>query len=346
MKLTVSTPAPLAVTLALGLFFAPGIARAGLEICNDTQARQTVAIGYKKDGDWMSEGWWSIDAGACKTPVSGGLKSRYYYYLSKSSGWEFTDENIAFCTESNVFTIVGDQDCAQRGYEKSYFRKIDTGKTAKQFTQFLSSYSHQTATAPVPAQPQATETEPGTWGEPYASGTAIFQSCVDETEAPFCTFHADGYKFFVNDDGRTPQSVMDRLREYLPGNPIEVQGDLVGIYDRTADVVLRQVLPRQWGTWDSTLNKMQGQWYADGDPASMFTILGAEKINTYDGAYMGLDYLNMSNSCDGFEGGPYLSVTDETTNDALCYSIEEMADRSMTWMYLPRANFHTFRKLD
>jgi uncharacterized membrane protein len=346
MKLAVSRPASMVMACALGLFVAPGIARAGLEICNDTQARQTVAIGYKQGDDWVSEGWWNIDPGACSTPVSGDLKNRYYYYLSKSSGWEFMDGNIAFCTESDVFTIVGDQDCAQRGYEKSLFRKIDTGKTARQFTHNLAAFTKPITPEHTPAQPQAPGTEPGTWGEPYASGAAVFQSCVYETEAPFCTFHADGYKFFVNDDGRTPQSVMDRLHGLLPGAPIDVSGDLVGVYDRTADVVLRRAAPRQPNDWDRILSRMQGQWYSESDPAEMFTILGAEKTNTYDGAYIGLDYLSMGDTCENYQGGPFLRVSDETMDDVLCYSVEEMADWSMTWMYLPRGNFHRYRKLE
>jgi uncharacterized membrane protein len=331
----------IAVLFAL-MGLVPGGARAGLEICNDTQAKQTVAIGYKSGNDWVSEGWWNIDAGDCKMLVGGDLKQRYYYYLSKSSGWEFADENIVFCTTSDEFTIVGDENCPERGYEKGRFRKIDTGKTAKEFTQFLSSYSARTAPAPAPPA----SSEPGTWGEPYASGTAIFQSCEFDTEATFCSFHDNGYKFFVYDDGRTPDGVMRRLRGYSPGTPIDVQGDLESVYDRTADLVMRAVLPRPWNSWDSALGRMQGQWYSQDDPASMFTVLGSERINTYDGTYSGIDYLSLGRSCDVYEDNDILTVRDESSGDTLCYSIEEQSDWEMTWMYLPRANFHTFRKLD
>ena len=332
-----------AALLALvGLF--PRVAHAGLEVCNDTSADQTVAIGYKSGDDWVSEGWWNIDAGDCKTLVGGDLKQRYYYYLSKSSGWDFDDENIVFCTTPEVFTITGDEDCAARGYEKGHYRKIDTGKTAKEFTQFLSSYSVRNAPAPAPA-PSASS-EPGTWGEPYSSGTAIFQSCENDTEATFCSFHDNGYKFFVYDDGRTPDAVMRSLRGYLPGTPIELQGDLESVYDRTADLVMRRVLPRPWNGWDSALGQMQGQWYAQDDPASMFTVLGSERINTFDGNFLSVDFLSLGDSCDSYEGGEILTVRDESSGDVLCYSIEEQTDWAMTWMYLPRANFHVFRKLD
>ena len=57
--------------LALGL---AGTAEAGLEICNNTSLEQTVAIGYKGDTDWTSEGWWNIAPGACSTLVDGDLQ--------------------------------------------------------------------------------------------------------------------------------------------------------------------------------------------------------------------------------------------------------------------------------
>lgn len=337
-----------AVGLAL-LGLVPSVAQAGLKICNDTEASQTVAIGYKSGDDWVSEGWWNIDAGDCKTTVAGDLKQRYYYYLSKSRGWTFDDGNIVFCSTSDVFTIVGDEDCAARGYDKSYFRKIDTGKTAKDYTQNLAAYTTRSAAAPAPAPkqtPSTTASQPGTYGEPYSSGTAIFQSCEDETEARFCTFHDNGYKFHVYDDGRTPNGVIARLRGYLPGTPIEVQGDLESVYDRSADLVMRAVLPRAWNRWDSTLGRMQGQWYAEGDPASMFTVLGSERINTYDGNFVGIEYLSLQESCDHYEGGEILVIRDEASGDVLCYTIEDMGDWAMTLMYLPRGNFHAFRKLD
>ncbi len=339
----------IAAVLAL-VSLVPGTARAGLEICNNTQVRQTVAIGYKSGDDWVSEGWWNIDANDCKTLVGGDLKQRFYYFLAKSSGWNFTDENIAFCTASEVFTIIGDENCTERGYDKGYFSKIDTGKTAKSFTQYLAGYSTRNAPAqtpaPAPTPAPSASSEPGTWGEPYSSGTAIFQSCKFETKAPFCTFHDNGYKFFVYDDGRTPDEAMRRLRGYLPGTPIELQGDLETVYDRTADLVMRQVQPRAWNSWDSALGRMQGKWYSQDDPASMFTVLGAERTNTYDGNYSGVDYLSFGQSCENYEDHDILTVRDESSGETFCYSIEEQSDWEMTWMYLPRFSFHVFRKLE
>ena len=74
----------------------------------------------------MSEGWWNIKAGDCSTPIGGDLKNRFYYYLAKSKGWSFEDENFRFCTTSKAFTINGDEECTGRGY--LYAREPDSGE--------------------------------------------------------------------------------------------------------------------------------------------------------------------------------------------------------------------------
>lgn len=323
----------------------PGMALAGLEVCNDTSAMQTVAVGYQSGEGWASEGWWNISAGDCAVVLGGKLKYRYYYLLAKSEGWSFDDQGFGFCTSPEPFTIEGDADCKARGYADGRFREIDTGKTGDRYSVGLAAFMRENPARLAPeAKPGGFA--PGTYGEPYSSGAAVFQDCVFETEAPFCTFHADGTKFFVYDDGRTPSLVIRSLGMYRPGTPIELSGDLVAVYDRTAEIVVREVLPRPYNRWDSTLMRMQGQWYSAGDPATQFTVFGSERHNTYNGVFMGTDYLSMGAFCDGYEGDGILIVTDEESGDTLCYTIEEMSDWSMTLMYLPRANFHEFRKLD
>lgn len=351
----------------LGLFMlAAGPAWAGLEICNKTGARHSVAVGYK-DGDvWTSEGWWNLDPGKCATPLKADLRYRYYYFRAINTGRTFQDENYVFCTDSGAFTIEGDKDCADRGYRRSTFRRIDTGEDTKVFSfAFDDTMSVEKAAQAEPEAPAKAEPEiqaeappapapdpkpdssaPGTWGEPYFSATAVFQDCLIETEVPFCTFHADGTKFFVYEDGRSSSYVFRFFESLWPGTPIEVEGDLEAIYDRTADVVLRSALPRTWTRWDTILDKLQGAWYSVSDPNSQFTIIGSELHNTYDGAYGGLEYLSLSSYCDGYEGGEYFVRMDEESGDQLCYSIEELEPFYMLLMYLPRANFHEYRKLD
>lgn len=349
---------------ALALAGLPAAAGAGLEICNDTDARQTVAVGYKSGDDWVSEGWWNLDAGSCGTIIGGDLKNRYYYILAQSRGWTFADENIHFCTTSDAFTITGDTDCEGRGYQTGRFAKIDTGTTALHHKIQLATLMRRDGPAPAekdaPARDAAPAAEPAApaadadsgarveerYGDPYSSDTARFQDCVIETEAPFCTFHDNGTKFFVYDDGRTPARVIRSMMDYLPGTPVELRGDLVGLHDRTADIVLRQILPRPFNRQDSVLERLQGQWYAVDDPASTFTVLGSERENAYDGGWTGLDYLSVANRCDRFDSGEYLIARDEESGEIFCYGIESISDRDLSLMYLPNGNFLDYRKLD
>ncbi|AHD00342.1 hypothetical protein METH_06015 [Leisingera methylohalidivorans DSM 14336] len=307
----------------------------------------SLAIGYSSDGDWVSEGWWNIPAGACRTPVGGDLKIRYYYYRANASGAAFASGDYTFCTSPEPFTIHGDSQCGPRGYETQGFRKLDTGETATHFTLTLNAAADPPAAqAPVAQDPAPAQgITPGTYGEPYADD-ATLQGCSSDGPRE-CSFHAGGTKFLVRDDGRTPQFVFSVMETLDTGTPIVVEGDLEAIYDRTADVVLRDVSVRPWSEHDGLLNKLQGHWYSVDDPNAQFTVLGAERDNSYDGAYAGRDYLAVSEWCGGFEGsGPYLYAREEETGEDYCYVIDHVDHLELTLMYLPRGSILRYRKLE
>lgn len=332
--------------LPLALAAMPGLARSELRICNETGARHAVAIGYESAGTWVSEGWWTLEPGSCATPLKGDLKDRYYYYRAQAGGRRFLDQNYGFCTRRAAFTIKGDADCAARGYDRALFRRIDTGGTAASFTlRFAAGVSPRLAGRsgdPPGAAPEAA----GAWGEPYVSDTALFQGCASGAEPPFCSFHSGGTKFFVYDDGRTPPGIFRAMQTYRPGTPIELSGDLEAIHERTADIVLRRVLPRHWTERDDTLEKLQGRWYSVDDPKARIDIVGSELENIYDGARGAREYLVVRASCDGFRAGDYLVRRQEETGAALCYSIESLDRRSMTLIDLPGGDVHKYRRLD
>ena len=332
------------ISTALVLVALSGPAWAGLEICNDTSEQQAVAIGYKSDDQWVSEGWWNIPSNECRSPITTDLKNRYYYMTARRDGWEFADENILFCVQSEVFTIVGDENCEARGYETGRFIKIDSGATAKQHTHFLSGYTFATLRG---GAGQAGADQDG-YVEPYADNV-VFQSCPGIMGAgdPHCTFHSGGTKFFVYDDGSTPPHVFGLLTAMLPGTPLYVEGALTGIFDTTAEVVLNKAEARPWSEADRLLDQLQGHWYSVSDPNEQFTVLGGERENSYDGQFTGVEYLSVQERCDAFEGaGPYLYARAEETGEGYCYGIEYIGDWDMTLMYLPRGVFHEFRKLD
>ena len=117
-----------------GLMLAPAAGWAGLTFCNETAVTQTVAIGHKDGDNWISRGWWNIKPGDCATPVGEDLRYRYYYYRAEATGRTFSDENYVFCTQRSAFAITGDENCQDRGYERSKFRRIDTGEKNTSFT--------------------------------------------------------------------------------------------------------------------------------------------------------------------------------------------------------------------
>ena len=114
---------------ALSLAFLPGIAFADLRVCNKTNSRIGVAIGYKSDKDWTAEGWWTINAESCETLISGTLVARFYYMyaVDYDQGGEWSGKSAFMCTREKEFTIEGVNDCVKRGYERTGFYEVDTG---------------------------------------------------------------------------------------------------------------------------------------------------------------------------------------------------------------------------
>lgn len=191
----------------------------------------------------------------------------------------------------------------------------------------------------------ADNSPPGKFGEPYAE-SAIFQGCLTENQLT-CSFYASGFQIFVNEDWRTPSFVFDLMQKLSPGTPIFVEGDLIELYDRTADMVLRNVTTVPWTTNDTILHTMQGTWYSTEDPSARVNILGAEMENSYDDVWINRDYLTVSDWCDTFHGGgTYLRTIDEETGETSCYSIERITDLHLDLRYLPRGNILSYRSLD
>lgn len=118
-----------AVTLAQ-LAHAPA-ALADFELCNQTTNRVGVALGYKDQQGWASEGWWNIGPNACETLLKGPLIARYYYVYAvdydEGGSWGGT---AMMCTRDKLFTIRNaagrEKNCAERGYKKTGFFEVDT----------------------------------------------------------------------------------------------------------------------------------------------------------------------------------------------------------------------------
>ena len=111
---------------ALGLA-AP--AAADLKLCNTTTSRIGVAIGYKDEQGWVSEGWWNVASQTCEVLLKGTLVARYYYIhaLDYDRGGEWGGKAF-MCTGDKAFTIRGVQDCQTRNYKRSGFFEVDTNE--------------------------------------------------------------------------------------------------------------------------------------------------------------------------------------------------------------------------
>jgi uncharacterized membrane protein len=125
-----STFPALAFAAALGApLFIADAAHADFRVCNGTQNLVGVAIGYRAEEGWTTEGWWQVPASTCATLIEGELKSRYYYLYAEDAarGGRWTGD-VNMCVAENEFKIGGVQDCFARGYQRMGFKEYDTGR--------------------------------------------------------------------------------------------------------------------------------------------------------------------------------------------------------------------------
>jgi len=115
-------------------------AHADFRVCNATQNLVGVAIGYRTDDGWKSEGWWQVSATSCETIIHGPLSSRYYYLYAEdaANGGRWGGE-VDMCVAEDAFDIVGVHDCFTRGYMRMGFREYDTGQQTSWMVQLTDS---------------------------------------------------------------------------------------------------------------------------------------------------------------------------------------------------------------
>src|ERR1700732_456319 len=111
---------------ALMLITVPALA--DFRLCNNSSNRVGVAIGYKENDGWTTEGWWNVPARSCETVLRGSLVARFYYIyaVDYDRGGEWSGQAF-MCTREKEFTIRGTEDCLARGYDRTGFFEVDTG---------------------------------------------------------------------------------------------------------------------------------------------------------------------------------------------------------------------------
>jgi uncharacterized membrane protein len=144
-------------------------------VCNQTGNRVSVAMGYRAEKGWQSEGWWVAEPGKCANIYRGDLEKRRYYYVYAADdvGGGAWDGKVFMCTRDESFTIFGVEDCLARGYERTGFFEIDTGNRADWTLQL---------TEPA-ANPDDATDDNATDDIPLDEGTTIVEQGTDEGAA-------------------------------------------------------------------------------------------------------------------------------------------------------------------
>lgn len=118
-----------AAALFLTPFMIAAPAHADFRVCNSTQNLVGVAIGYRAQEGWVSEGWWQVPSSTCATLIEGELQSRYYYLYAEDAahGGRWTGD-VNMCVAENEFKINGVDDCFARSFQRMGFKEYDTGR--------------------------------------------------------------------------------------------------------------------------------------------------------------------------------------------------------------------------
>src|SRR5690349_14675286 len=138
--------------LSVAAFACPaGPAKADFRLCNNTGNRVGIAIGYKENEGWTTEGWWNVSARSCETVLRGALVARFYYIyaVDYDRGGEWSGQAF-MCTREKEFTIRGTDNCLARGFDRTGFFEVDTSEQ-RAWTVQLTETSEQAPQRPLPS---------------------------------------------------------------------------------------------------------------------------------------------------------------------------------------------------
>jgi len=149
----------LLVTLLAGTTYP---AKADFRLCNNTGSRVGVAIGYKDNEGWTTEGWWNVSSRSCETLLRGALVARYYYIyaVDYDRGGEWSGKAY-MCSREKEFTIRGTENCLARGYDRTGFFEVDTSEQ-RSWTVQLTDTAEQAPERPLPPRAPLGNSRPPT----------------------------------------------------------------------------------------------------------------------------------------------------------------------------------------
>lgn len=285
---------------------AAGPASAGLKFCNKTANKAIVAIGYIDGGVWTSEGWWHVAEQGCQTVVGKDLSKKFYYYRAKSDVNVWGDQKYFFCTSSDEFTIAGDADCGDRGFERAEFNQIEVGSNTSFTMNLTAGAPAKKQPAPV-AKPRASQPAPGTYGEPY-SISGLFSHCEVFDVTMACEIHANGFRYVANSADPTAQSLLERLMALPVNTPLSISGDMMFYEGNVAQVTIREYDIAGIDPYGPQRYRMQGYFTSIDDSAYQLIIYGNTFAEMYDGNPSDTSMMEFANGCPGFPGdGPAIN---------------------------------------
>lgn len=140
-------------------------AAADFRLCNNTSSRVGIALGYKDNEGWVTEGWWNVSSHSCETLLRGTLVARYYYIyaIDYDRGGEWSGQAF-MCSRDKEFTIKGTDDCLARGFDRTGYFEVDTGEQRAWTVQLTESSEQNPKQSPgLPGLPNSPgNTQPGT----------------------------------------------------------------------------------------------------------------------------------------------------------------------------------------
>src|SRR4051812_14003210 len=144
-------------------------AAADFRLCNNTSSRVGIAVGYKENEGWTTEGWWNLNARSCETLLRGALVARFYYIyaVDYDRGGEWSGQAF-MCTRDKEFTIKGTDDCLARGFDRTGFFEVDTAEQPSGTVQLTESAEQAPVQSRSPGPPPAASS-PATAGRPAAA---------------------------------------------------------------------------------------------------------------------------------------------------------------------------------
>jgi uncharacterized membrane protein len=145
-------------------------AKADFRLCNNTGSRVGVAIGYKDNEGWTTEGWWNVSSRSCETLLRGALVARYYYIyaVDYDRGGEWSGKAY-MCSREKEFTIRGTENCLARGYDRTGFFEVDTSEQ-RSWTVQLTDTAEQAPERPLPPRAPLGNSRPPTTLSPPPPG--------------------------------------------------------------------------------------------------------------------------------------------------------------------------------